>query len=395
MIPKTSALFAAASFLLLLSVSHVHACRYTVRDVGFVQFPGDLYHLYCIVGEQTPPDRIEAFDRAALIAFMDSNVRPEIIRVDSQPDHPALEYLPKGQNLQSPVCVLVAPDGRSLPIAEMSDSLAETMEQVCDSPVRRDILEHLVKSYCVVLFIEGQDTEANQQALQHIQRAIERITGLADQLPKPVEVNPHLVRISLESFPNERVLLWGMNLDEKALNDPQVAVLYGRGRRMGPVLRGEEIVESRLFPLLGLVGASCECGLDRSLIMGTPVPLRWDASMQSQVIELAGFDAENPMVKMEIGQILASGLSGESAGTASEDPFTDLLFGYSEQVVEFGTESAPVVDSPISAQAIDPPPSEKPEPGFYGRTVLWTIAAFGVVILVGIGIVVRRGFGPR
>ncbi|HOE11377.1 MAG TPA: hypothetical protein PKJ23_08115, partial [bacterium] len=244
MIPKTSAFFPAVFFVLLFFVSHAHACRYTVRDVGFVQFPGDLYHLYCFVGDQTPPARIEAFDRAALVALMDSNIQPEIVRTDSEPDHPALRYFPSGQNLQSPACVLVAPDGRSLllPIAETSDSLMTSLEQACDSPVRRDILEHLVKSYCVVLLIEGQDAEANQRALQHIQRAIERITGLADQLPKPVEVNPYLVRISPKSFPNEQVLLWGMNLDEEALNDPHVVALYGRGRRMGPVLHRDEIV---------------------------------------------------------------------------------------------------------------------------------------------------------
>jgi hypothetical protein len=82
-------------------------------------------------------------------------------------------------------------------------------------------------------------------------------------------------------------------------------------------------------------------------------------------------------------------------GTASENPFTDLLFGYSEQVVEFGAESAPIGEQPVPAQAIDPPPSEEREPDLYTRTVLWTIAGFGVVILLGFVIAVRRGLGSK
>ena len=132
---------------------------------------------------------------------------------------------------------------------------------------------------------------------------------------------------------------------------------------MGPLLTGQQITKETMLNLLAVIGASCECGLDRSWMQGLMIPLVWGEERQSAVLKLSGFDAESPMVKAEISRILAMGQGAGRGGPGSRGREEDGFLGYSEEVVEFESDSgreepAPTL-APAQVQELDLP---KPVP---------------------------------
>ena len=116
---------------------------------------------------------------------------------------------------------------------------------------------------------------------------------------------------------------------------PQVAVLIGRGRRLGPVLRGGMITQAKVQDILTIAGQDCECGLDRSWMQGPIIPASWDLDVQQRAFKDLGFDAENPLVKNEVSRILARGPAQARTPMDLSGAFPDDVFlGYSEQVIE-------------------------------------------------------------
>jgi hypothetical protein len=66
------------------------------------------------------------------------------------------------------------------------------------------------------------------------------------------------------------------------------------------------------------------------------LPVRWDEDIQAEAAKTLGFDPENPMVKMEISQILRHSLiSSESPQNPNYYP--SVPFGYREIAVEFNS----------------------------------------------------------
>ncbi|MCK5457743.1 MAG: hypothetical protein KAI45_11500, partial [Melioribacteraceae bacterium] len=134
-------------------------------------------------------------------------------------------------------------------------------------------------------------------------------------------------------------------------DQPQVAILYGRGRRIGPVLRGKEIGKDNIFSLLAIIGADCECGLDRSVMLGKMIPLRWEKEIQIELAEQLGFDVENPMIKSEMSQILSLSVDLQN-GKNSKSP----LSAYKEGIIKFDTP--PTVPT-VSSRSLQAPESSE------------------------------------
>ena len=128
-------------------------------------------------------------------------------------------------------------------------------------------------------------------------------------MPKAISRPPVLVVVDRESLPQEEILVWSLGLDTDKTSAPCAAVLYGRARWIGPLLKGQEISESVLADILYVIGEDCECGLDWQVLLGTMLPARWDSRTQARTAEALGFDPENPMIRMEISQILMKGTS--------------------------------------------------------------------------------------
>ena len=331
----------------LWSCFHAHpafACRYNVRETGFVDLGIQPYYLYGYVSSDTPADIVSDFRQISHAALIDSNIEVEIINVHQQKDHPAMKYLDLWPRVSFPTAVLVSPDGQSLlvpvtkPLRPFKQTLWLVLDDILSSPKREEIIPHVSRTYGVVLLIEGADAQKNKRAHEAACSAIERISRQMELMPKPIAHPPVLVVIDSQSFSSEKVLLWSLGLDVNKVSEPYAAVIYGRARRIGPLLKGGEITEAILANILYIVGADCECGLDGRWFQGTMLPVRWDEKIQARVAKDLGFDPENPMVKMEISRIIRHSLflSG-----SSEDPcsYPDGPIGYEELVVDFDSDS--------------------------------------------------------
>jgi len=322
---------AALIFLLALSQSQpASACRYNVREVGFVDLQIEPYYLFGYVNNETNENVVSRFKQVADVGLENSNIVFEIINTDQQQSHPAMKLLDLQQVKSLPAAVLVSPDGQSYPVSlakhdlPFEETLRSAIEDILTSPKREEILQKAIKNYAVVLLIEGTDEQENQRAKKAASDTIELISSQMDMMPKPIANPPVFAVMDSKTFKRERILLWSLGIDGEEVNEPQAAVIYGRGRWIGPMFKGKEISEDNLANVLFVIGQDCECGLDHRWLQGTMLPARWTDEMQAQVAENLGFDPESPMIKMEMSWIVRKG-SYSYPGTP---------FGYQELPVE-------------------------------------------------------------
>lgn len=302
------------------------ACRYSVREVGFVDLDRSPYRLYVFHAGDVDRKLLDELERSAALRLRDANVELSVVNMAKEPEHAGEKYLPDepaGSGLRA---VLVSADERVLAIdlGEGAPQIAAAVESIVESRARDAIRDAIVDAYCVVVLIEGPDDTENEHARTTVKESVDRMTQGLGSVEKPTEVGPKVVEIPRSAHGDERVLLWALGMEPEHVEHPGVALLFGRARRIGSVLRGDRVEADELARLMMFVGASCECGLDRSWMQGPMLPIRWDRSVQERLAKHLGFNPENPMVKMEMSQILAQGSDG--AGLRFDDPF----MGYRE-----------------------------------------------------------------
>jgi len=391
---KTRIKLVLGIFLLCcLGTFELFGCIYNVRDVGFVNLIPIPYCLYCFIQDDTPAEFTSDLERISYTIFMDCNVRVEMINTDRDKGHPAMEYFHLWEIKSFPAAVLISPNGRSmvLPISVPGKTFKETIrssfEKVVTSPKRKEILEHIIKSYCVLLLIEGSDEAENRKAYAVARSAIKKIADIMPQLPKRIEKPPCLISVQRELVPDESILLWSLGFNINHLKEPCIAVIYGRGRKIGPLINGTQLTRSKMFNILSLIGLSCECGLDKRWMMGTMIPLRWGEKIQSDIVRFLGFDAENPMVKTEISSIMSFNFSQESEEVwASEE----TLDRYSEEVLKFGIGVTAARVSPARFQEFISPVSSNSKSGLNLKILLSVIGVAVLLVLAGGGFVLLR-----
>jgi hypothetical protein len=348
------------------------ACKYSVRDVGFVDLDSPPYRLYCYVDSDSPKDLARALRQTASAVFLDANVRLELIDLAQEPDAPARRFAREHHLNKFPAAILVSPEERSLPLPfdllagqPLREAAWTLLERAVVSPKRDRLLQQVTKAFAIVLLVEGTDASQNRHAHQAITAAITEIARLMPRMPKPVEVPPQLLLIAPAEIALDAAWLWSLGLDIQATEEPQAAVLYGRGRRIGPALRGGLITQTRVQEILTIIGQDCECDLDRSWMQGPLIPARWDHELQQAASKNLGFDPENPLVKTEMSRILARGANAKDRRPASPRSGGDLtVLGYQELSVESPSEAPPVggdlpgAASPSSrnTNATEPPP---------------------------------------
>jgi hypothetical protein len=387
------------------------ACRYNVREVGFVDLGIERYRLYGYVDKNTPAEITSSFEQISYAALLESNIEAEIIDVNQQKDHPAIKYLDSLQLVAKPraalaaaqiqtfpSAVLVSPDGQTLSVPLNStrqpfeQTLRSGLDDTLSSPKRQEILQQVAKAYGVVLLIESLDAEQNKKAKEAARGAIKLVAGQMQYLPKPIAHPPVLIEVSQASLSQENVLLWSLGLDKDKLDQPHAAVLYGRARWMGPMFKGEQITQDNLTAVLFVIGEDCECGFDHRWLQGTMLPARWDENLLSSAAESLGFDPESPMIKAEISWIVGRGFSS----------YPDVPLGYQELVVESQPEGGDGAGHPQAALEDATQPGlqlaqEKPGPGTTGvpgkHRPSWGVALVAgltvLIIAIGLSIVLR------
>ncbi len=312
---------AVAVCCLAFSICSAYGCEYNVRAVGFIDVGIEPYRLIVYLPENFPAGELSGLKDAMEVALAETNIRFEAAAASADANHPAREFAKEHGISRLPAAVLVSPDGQSMPLAlsEKEVSLAKAvpaaLENVLTSPLRRQILEKSADRYGVVLLIDGPEPKANATAREAISTAIRNINEQLEYLPtptsgKPIDQPPELLVLDQESLAREQVLLWTLRLKPADVNQPRVAVFYGRGRWIGPLFSGENLTAGNLTQLLSIIGGDCECGLDYRWVQGTMLPLRWDEALHEKVVASLGFDPENPMTKMEMVSIVRRGMGG-------------------------------------------------------------------------------------
>ena len=384
--------------LFFFCFSEVFACLYNVRDVGFADLLSDPYQLYFYVNDDTPEKFTSAFKQISYAAFMDCNVKVEIVNINDKKDNPGLEYFDFWKVKSCPSAILVAATGRSmvLPISDSATSFNESvwaaLQTVLYSQLREKILQNIVTAYCVIVMVDGKNETENSRIYNLVSGAAEDISKTMNQLPKRIDNPPYIIRISEKEIAREKMLLWALDMDKKAGEEPAVAILYGRGRRFGPVLFGEDIGKSRLKSILSIIGLSCECGLDIKLAMGPQFPLKWGEKKQAEVQQYLGFDAENPLVKLEMSNILSLNLSSDSPDLFGSPD--GLPGNYSEEKMTSGNKASSSRVSPSRFRDLMAAESDKSK-WDSNFVLLFSAAIIVVVILAGGGFVLMRARGKK
>ena len=160
----------------------------------------------------------------------------------------------------------------------------------------------------------------------------------------------------------EAVLLWGLGFEPRLSPEARVALVYGRGRRLGEPLEGALITRTVLQERLAIIGQDCECDLDRAWLKGPVLPGRWDRELQQLAAKTLGFDPENPMVRTEVSRIV---LRGEGDKAKSKKPSTALALGYVEEAIDASGEdetNAGPASTPAAAPTKLPAPTVPPPP---------------------------------
>ncbi len=369
------------SILIFMVVANVAmACRYTVREIGFADFGKDSYHLVLFDDSRITDENAKLFAKISGAALLDANIIVHIINVEKGDTSALLKYYKKYDNNGLPNVILVSPEKRAKPFYfNLSGNFSETvwsmLEKILTSRARYQLKKNIIKSYGVVYFIEGKNAKENVKAREIVDKAVAEIKRIMSSLPKPVNIPPVIITIKADEIESEDVLLWSLGWNLADVEKPAVALIYGRGRRMGPLLKGDKIKTDVVRNMLRFIGEDCECGLDRSWMLGTMIPLRWNSKLKAGVLKQYGFDAENPMVISEMSQILS--VAPQQVNNSIN---TDLLYGYSENVLAI-TDSIKRIE---------------PEPGYSTsesdsvlNTLIITLLGLLVVIVAG-GIIFVR-----
>jgi len=366
-----------------LWVLSVWACRYSVRDTGFVDLGLESYRLRW-VSEPGGAEVSPGLRSRAVAVLRESNLVWD--------EEPSGEGFPR-----TPGLYLREIGGRVLTLALTNRpdeaAMVRAIEAVAVSPLRERVYREGLRAYALVMLFEGSDASANARVRQDAEAAIAATARLLSTMPKPVETPPQLISVSQKEQSLERVLVWGLGLDPDPTESPRVALVYGRGRRLGAPLEGPLITQTALRDRLLLIGQDCECDLDRAWLRGPLLPGRWGRELQQAALGALGFDPGNPMVRAEISRIVERGPQNPGR---RRPPSSGTSLGYSEESVEATPDPEPESPSPVevpsaatvpttvpAAASAAPPSGEARETG-RGHGGWWVLAGgFAVLIAAG------------
>lgn len=344
------------AFIVFLAYTSVFACKYTIREIGFSTLSKVTYVLYRI------DENSSFFPKQLEHNFAESNVVGRGLNLKSNEDNPIIKFA-KDQKLMFPAYVLAAPDGRMIELSKK-----DILNNALSSPVRKQLLNYLPEAYASVILIDGKNISENQFASELINKTCKRVENIMPNMPKQVDVGPNMIQISNEEFEREKVLLWSFGIYEIP-DQPMSLVVYGKGRIMGEKISYTQINEDVVYKYLSIIGADCECGLDRKWMLGYQMPLNWPKPIRQNLSNTLGFDVDNPMVLTEMSRILS--IENKVASDPDGISFEPLVFDLDK---EFG--DVPEVQHSESDQ------TENDEIDS-GKWVLYSLLIF--IILTGFG----------
>ena len=104
-----------ATILTVLFALDALACRFNVRDVGFVDLGSEKYRLFIFVPDATPVAEIKSLKSIAYATYLESNVKADVLTASAAAKGEAAPFLPA--NLKQAKAILVSVDcEHSLPV---------------------------------------------------------------------------------------------------------------------------------------------------------------------------------------------------------------------------------------------------------------------------------------
>ena len=331
------------------------ACRFTVREIGFSVLSQTTYTL--LIVDPTINESNATYQQLKR-ASRQSNIQVMLLHPSDDAMHPLIAQA-KAQGITFPNAILCGPNDRFLPLYDASTYSLRTLKnkfekEVIQSPLRQSLLENVHQTFAYVISVDGKDGDLNEQVYQQIDEACTRITDIMPIMPKKVESAPLVLTVPQSDFEKERVLLWSIGIDSIP-QEPQAVVVYGRGRFMGTALTTEEISRDYVYKYLAMIGADCECNLDRKWMLGTQLPLLWDEHTRQHLATALTFDVDNPAILAEMSRILAKEEIGDAAAATGFTPETidlDQAFGTDKEDKYMPTEEDDELMSTIYALTI-------------------------------------------
>lgn len=271
------------SIFLCLIVNISLGCRYTVREIGFSDLNFKEITLTVKIPSNLSDEDQAGIKNILYGSFFDTNIN----------------YKTKSGSADNLIVLQIGNYADTIKIEEnFENQLWKDCESIASSPLRQQLIEELPTSFAVILIINTSE-EINHK----IEVARSNFQKIKRELPKIVSDNIDVITLNKSDLNSEKVLLDFLKISD--YQQSHIVVFYGRGRKMGPVLSGEEITSDKIYNLVSIIGADCECGLNVNWKLGQQIPLRWPDENDEILYKKFGFDFSNPMVKDEMSKILA------------------------------------------------------------------------------------------
>lgn len=283
------------------------ACKYSVRDVAFVNLNRHSYQLYLVDDKEFSNREIAQVDQMNQGVFLHSNVE---FHARTRKEFENEITLDDPELSGNPSYILIDQAGRHYTEqADPGNLLAENhLRRFLDSPARKKLSSRFLNVHSTILLLEGNEPKWNRLAKEIVQGSIREISESMNDLPKKIPNLPEMVSLSKEECAEEKILLWSLGIDQPVADEARIIILYGRGRKLGPVFEVPGVTQTELVHYLNYVGQDCECELDRTEMQGIMIPLKWDQNTRQEARDVLGFNPDNEFIREEVTRILERGL---------------------------------------------------------------------------------------
>ena len=282
--------------------AHGSWCKYSVRDVAFVNVHGKSWQL-----ELVKPGDVEEATFSQWSEILAANLKTANIGYVWHPaDSERTKQLRAVASLGTshPQMYLSDRSGKIIPYPNSGQEFETAIVQLVNSPIRTEILNKLVDSLCVFLVIRGEDKGKNKVALEIVQSATDQLERQLWMLEKASDHGPAIVTVDAAD-PAEALALATLDvMPQEAEQLPSVAVVFGQARRLGDSIVGEQLNQKALITRASICGSDCECALDRDWLYGAQMVHNWSTELERRAEDSLNFDPKSAFVMAEVSQIL-------------------------------------------------------------------------------------------
>jgi len=344
-------------------------CKYSVRDVAFVNSHQQPWSLRLLKPEGATADQLEDWNAILRSSLERTNIdfgwvdRDRLLQERWQQELSNAKPDIKAGDLDTGIGFRLNSRQGTQHGYWKPDRLQETIDQLVESPLRTSLLNDLSRRLCVFLLIESGDEQQDALARQAVEQAVASVTQQMWSYEKAPEQGPAFHRLSSSEQEQEEWLL--RSIDPLPLGrefeKPLVVVLYGQGVVLGEPIEADDQLQERLVARASICGRDCECDLDKEWLYGQQILHRWTLAHERAAETSLDFDPHSSLVQAEVTQILQkSNPQGNAVGT---DPAATLgggLIIHDLDELEAPTESGePAVHARTTADTDRP---EEPGP---------------------------------